>query len=113
MKLNGYEEANYNYIKQLIKSDRISMGAYQDRKLIATGLIHIDDLSFGGLAVDKQFRRKGIAFKLSQIVLKQHFQQGFDYVITNIETTNTASMGLVEKLGFKKLNSTYYWLQQA
>ena len=62
------------------------------------------------MAVNPQFRRKGIALKLSQIILEQHFKQGFKYVTTNIETDNMPSMRLVKRLGFKKLDGTYYWL---
>eukprot|EP00485_Elphidium_margaritaceum_P021426 CAMPEP_0202721072 /NCGR_PEP_ID=MMETSP1385-20130828/145805_1 /ASSEMBLY_ACC=CAM_ASM_000861 /TAXON_ID=933848 /ORGANISM="Elphidium margaritaceum" /LENGTH=232 /DNA_ID=CAMNT_0049385111 /DNA_START=104 /DNA_END=802 /DNA_ORIENTATION=- len=114
LQLNAYPDSYAKYLAQLIESDRVSLGAYhREQGLIGTAMIHLDDLSFGGLAVHSSFRRQGIALALSQHTIEQHFKQGYSYVSSNVSVDNTAPQRLLKKLGFEKTNGAYYWLSTA
>ena len=121
-------DTNYEYIKLVIQNNNISLGAYiyynelnklnklnklnEKQELIGCAFMHLDDMqSFGGLAIDERYRRKGIAFNLIQIILKEHFENtNDDFVVIEIDSDNIASQKLHQKIGFKQIPEMYYWI---
>jgi ribosomal protein S18 acetylase RimI-like enzyme len=55
------------------------------------------------MAVDKQFRRQGIAEALSKACFQRAKEMGAQSIILYSNTRNAAALKLYEKLGFKEL----------
>lgn len=62
------------------------------------------------LAVDKAFRKRGIAKHLSQLLLEEMYRERVSEVVLETEDSNLASLSLYEKLGFvrDKFLPNYY-----
>lgn len=57
---------------------------------------------FMGIGVAKKYRRRGIATKLYNIAIKDLKKKHVKEIITKTWSTNTRSIPLFEKMGFKK-----------
>ena len=64
----------------------------------------------GMLAVDKQYRKMGIASRLVQVILERLEQMGVHECVLEAEVTNKGALGLYRNLGFlrTKLLHNYY-----
>ncbi len=99
-----YEHSHYqnytsvDYLKMRIENGP-SAGIDHEDRLVAWILTH-DDLAIGSLHVLESARRKGYAMLLTQYMIGKLRQQGI-IPFVQIKTTNTASLKLVEKIGFR------------
>jgi len=81
----------------------ILMALYDGEVAGTVGLRKVDDntFEFTKMAVDKNFRRKGIAGALSYSSFKKAKELGATTVILYSNTKNAAAIKLYEKLGFE------------
>ena len=81
----------------------ILMGIYEGTVAGTVALRKVDDRTyeFTKMAVDKNFRRKGIAEALSYASFEKAKALGADKVILYSNTKNAGAIKLYEKLGFK------------
>eukprot|EP01084_Bolivina_argentea_P210840 358752_1 len=113
IKLN--ENIDKYYMEQVIKSERISIGAFdseKDKKLIGYSYVHIDDLSASDVVIEKEYSANNdIALKLRQLTVNKHFDQNYDHLNVNVDVDDVESIQVVENMGFKRLPQTYYWIE--
>jgi ribosomal protein S18 acetylase RimI-like enzyme len=83
----------------------ILMALYNGEVAGTVGLRKLDGrtFEFTKMAVDVNFRRKGIAEKLSYASFEKAKELGADKVVLYSNTMNAAAIKLYEKLGFKHL----------
>ena len=83
----------------------ILMALYDGKVAGTVGLRKLDGrtFEFTKMAVDANFRRKGIAEKLSYASFEKAKELGADTVILYSNTMNAAAIKLYEKLGFQHL----------
>ncbi len=90
---------NIDYIKTRIQND-ISVGIFEDDKLVAWGLIQ-DDGAMGFLHVLHEIRRKGYGYQVTLALINEIRQAG-KLPFACIVQDNVKSINLVKKLGFKE-----------
>jgi ribosomal protein S18 acetylase RimI-like enzyme len=83
----------------------ILMAIFNGQVAGTVGLRKLNDqvLEFTKMAVDKQFRRQGIAEALSKACFQRAKEMGAQSIILYSNTRNAAALKLYEKLGFKEL----------
>lgn len=91
------EFLNIEYIESRIEND-ISVGIYENEKLVAWGLIQ-DDGAMGFLHVRPEYRRKGYGLQITLALIEKVRQAG-KFPFACIVRDNVKSINLVKKLGF-------------
>ena len=83
----------------------ILMALYGEEVAGTVALRKVDDSTyeFTKMAVDKKFRRRGIAEALSMVSFKEGKRLGASLIILYSNTKNAAAIKLYEKLGFSHL----------
>jgi [ribosomal protein S18]-alanine N-acetyltransferase len=76
--------------------------AYKGRNLIAYigGWLIVNKLHITNLAVDPEYRRKGIATKLIDEIFKMSILQGINKITLEVRMSNDAAIKLYKKKGF-------------
>lgn len=98
---------NIEYIQSRIEND-ISIGIYENEKLVAWGLIQ-DDGAMGFLHVLPEYRRKGYGLQVTLALIEKVKQAG-KLPFACIVQDNVKSINLVKKLGFIE-DKKKYWFE--
>lgn len=69
-----------------------------------------DELQIANIAVDKVYRRKGIAQKLIEWIIQQGLKQNCRTVLLDVRESNFAALELYRKFGFEEIGrrKNYY-----
>ena len=96
----NYEEQETSSIQEIERDikNRPAYGYYENGKLIGWVLTHSDG-QIGVLHIDKEYRKRGIAKKLMQVITKATLQTG-RVPGCEVKTDNEASMKVVTSVGF-------------
>ncbi len=100
--------------KQLKRYPDMFLGAYEDGKLIGIALLTDDGRKgwINRLAVDPEYRRKGVAQKII-LRAEEHFRnKGINLFAALIEDWNIPSMNLFQKVGYKFHKDIYYFTKR-
>ena len=95
------------YIRYCIQNGP-SAGIRESGKLVAWAMTH-DDSALGILHVLEDYRRRGLAYKLTAYLIHRLRKEG-KIPFAHIEETNLKSMGLVMKTGFRR-DRNVHWLE--
>lgn len=87
-------------LKNLLASYFVAKIAGQVVGYIGTWMV-VDECHIMNVAVHPQFRRKGIAGKLVQHVLRYCNEHGISYILLEVRLHNFAAQNLYEKYGFR------------
>lgn len=98
--------SNEEYIRERIENG-IALGAVVDGRLAAWLMTH-DDGAMGMLKVLEPYRKMGLAYYLT-VVMIQKLRESGDVPFVFIEEGNEKSWRLAEKLGFSKMGLTYWF----
>jgi ribosomal protein S18 acetylase RimI-like enzyme len=63
------------------------------------------------VAVDRDYRKQGIASRLMQALLERYRQMGKKQVVTDIASDNPASQGMARSLGFSEGISVTFFIK--
>lgn len=78
--------------------------AYQDSNLIgyAGGWLLTDRFHITNLAVDEDYRKKGVATALTEEIIKRAGKRGISFITLEVRVSNRTAINLYRKLGFYK-----------
>ncbi|MGC8662888.1 MAG: GNAT family N-acetyltransferase [Thermoplasmata archaeon] len=97
--------------EQMIKQPNMFLGAFDNEKLVGIALLTDDGRKgwINRLAVDPEYRRKGVAKELIRRAEELFRSRGIFLFAALIEDWNTPSQTLFEKIGYKKHSDIYYF----
>ncbi len=110
--IHGIEESCFqspwseNTIEALIKSEKAQcFGCFEEDTLVGYVALEwvLDEGSLTNLAVLPQYRRKGIAEKLTNALLEEARQRALQFVTLEVRVTNTPASNLYRKIGFDEV----------
>lgn len=103
-----------NLFLQEIEEEKYSLylvACKQNQVIGYTGAwIILEELHITNLAVDRSYRRQGIATRLLEELMARAVSHGCDYAVLEVRNSNQAAFCLYQKHGFKKVGfrKNYY-----
>ena len=79
--------------------------AKEDEKIVGFAMCWfiMDECHIGNIAVHPDYRKKGIASKLLDELLKGCKEHGTNYILLEVRSSNASAQNLYKKYGFKEL----------
>ncbi len=117
--LTSTDELNYNsnHVKEYILGKSFyTIVCLQDKKIVGVVISNIFKLGkyaeFYIIVIDVNYRKRGIAKKLSEFMMGYLRKKKLDLVYLYTEENNKPMMGLAEKLKFSKGKKIYFYFKE-